>query len=127
VDIIIKSVDHAPEDLYDQTPIRARLVRMLAGSDRRGRNYWLAELATPISWTKDGVARSISHLLIAARWEGTSIQPGATIPVNIAYVTNDAILSSQVLDLRHTEYVAIGMAKISGSSSLWARLRAKFT
>jgi hypothetical protein len=116
VNIVINSVDHAPEDLYGQTPIRARLIRKLAGSDRRGRDYWLAELASPISWTKDGAARTINHLVVAARWEGTSIQPGATLPVNIAYVTNDSVLSSEVLDLGHTEYVAIGMAKISGSS-----------
>lgn len=124
--IVIDSVDHAPEDLYGQTPIRARLVLMLAGSDSRGRDYWLAELATPLSWTRDGVTRAINHLAIAARWEGTSIQPGATLPVNIAYVTNDAILSSTVLDLGHTEYLAIGMAKISGLS-FWERLRRKLS
>jgi len=127
VDIVINSVDHASEDLYRQTPIRARLIRMLAGSDRRGRSYWLAEVATPISWNKDGVARTINHLVVAARWEGTSIQPGATLPVNIAYVTNDALLSSEMLDLGHTEYVAIGMAKISRWSSFWERLRHKFS
>lgn len=122
MNIVIKSIDHAPDDLYGQLPIRARLVRMLAGTDRRGRACWLAELATPISWTRDGVARTINHLVVAARWQGTSIEAGAEIPVNISYVTNDAILSSDELDLDHTEYVAIGMAKISGSSSFWERL-----
>ena len=127
MNIVIRSVDHAPDDLYDQTPIRARLVRMLAGRDRRGRSYWLAELATPISWMReDGAARTITHLLVAARWKGTSIQPGGRIPVNINYVTNDAILSSDVLDLSHTEYVAIGEAKISGPS-FWARLRGRLS
>lgn len=123
VNIVLKSVDYAPDDLYGQIPIKAHLVRMLVGSDRRGRDYWLVELATPISWTKERSAHVISHLLVAARWEGTSIQPGALLPVNIAYVTNDAILSSDVLDLSHAEYVAIGMAKISGSTSFWGRLR----
>jgi hypothetical protein len=47
-------------------------------------------------------------------------------PFNINYVTNDAILSSGVLDLSHTEYVAIGQAKISGPS-FWARLRRKLS
>jgi len=115
LNVVIRSVDHAPDDLDDQLPIRARLVRMLSGTDTRGRNYWLAQLKTPISWTKDGVTRTIHHLLLAARWEGTSIEPGAKIPVNIAYVTNDAVLSSEVLDLAHAEYVAIGMAKVSRS------------
>jgi hypothetical protein len=126
VNVVIRSVDHAPDDLDDQLPIRARLVRMLDGKDRRGRTYWLAELVTPISWSKDGVTRTISHLLIAARWVGTAIEPGVKIPVNINYVTNDALLSSEVLDLQHTEYVAIGMAKISGPS-VWTRLREKLT
>ena len=127
MNIVISSVDHAPKDLHDQTPIRARLVQMLAGSDRRGQDYWLAELETPISWTRDGAALAINHLVVAARWEGTSIQPGATLPVNIAYVTDDSILSSKVLDFGHTEYVAIGMAKISGSSQFWERLRRKLS
>lgn len=127
MNIVISSVDHAPDDLYDQIPVRARLVRNLAGRDRRGRTYWLAELSTPISWTReDGVARTITHLLVAARWQGTSIQPGGPIPVNINYVTNDAILSSGVLDLGHTDYVAIGEAKIS-RPSFWARLRRKLS
>ena len=73
----------------------------------------------------DGVARAITHLAVAARWEGTSIQPGATLPLNIAYVTNDAILSSEALNLDHTEYVAIGMARISKSLSFLDRLRFK--
>ena len=43
------------------------------------------------------------------------------------HVTNDSILSSEVLDLGHTEYVAIGMAKISQSSSFWDRLGQKLS
>lgn len=127
MNIVIKSIDHAPDDLDDQLPIRARLVRTLAGTDRRGRTCWLAELTTPISWARDGVTRSIDHLVVAARWQGTSIEAGAEIPVNISYVTNDAILSSDVLDLDHTEYVAIGMAKISESSSFLERLTKKLS
>ena len=99
MNIVINSVDHAPDDLDDQLPIRGRLVRMLEGSDRSGRSCWLAELATPISWTKDGVTRTISHLLIAARWVGTSIEPGARVPINIAYLMNEALLLSELLDL----------------------------
>ena len=122
--IVIKSVDHAPDDLDEQLPIRGRLVRRLAGRDRRGRDCWLAELVTPISWTNDGIVRTITHLVVAARWEGTSIEPGAKIPVNVSYVTNDAILSSVVFDSSHTEFVAIGTAKIQ--SSFWTRLRGYF-
>ena len=52
--------------------------------------------------------------MLAARWEGTSIQPGATVPVGIACIVDDALLSSESFDLTQAEYVAIGMAKVSG-------------
>ena len=113
MNLVISSVDHAPDDLDGQLPVRGRLVRMLEGTDSRGRSYWLAELATPLSWKTERATRTIRHLLVAARWVDTSIQPGAKIPVNINYVTDDAQLSSERLRLEHTEYVAIGMAKIS--------------
>ena len=123
MNFVIRSVDHAPDDLDRQLPIRGRLVRMLDGIDTRGRPYWLAELSKPISWTTDGGTRTVRHLLIAARWVGTSIQPGAKIPVNINYVINDAQLTSEQLQLAHTEYVAIGMAKISRPWSVLRFLR----
>jgi hypothetical protein len=119
VNIVIRSVDHAPDDLYDQIPIRARLVRRLEGADSRGRSYWLAELRTPIAWSNDGVPRTVNHVLLAARWQGTSLEPGAKVPVNIAYVTNDAVLSSAGLDLSHAAYVAIDMAKVSRPLRHW--------
>jgi hypothetical protein len=86
---------------------------------------WLAELGTPLSWTRDGVTRTIRHLVLAARWEGTSIQPGARLPVSIAYVVDDSLLSSESFDFTQAEYVAIGMAKVSGPpvwSKIWTRL-----
>jgi hypothetical protein len=95
VNIRIDSVDHAPDDLYRQTPFRGRLLRTIAKHDRSDRfrtasaDYWPAELGTPLSWTKDGATRTIRHLVLAARWEGTSIQPGAKLPVGIAYVVED--------------------------------------
>ena len=128
VDIVIDSVDHAPDDLYGQIPLRGQLVRTIAKQDRTDRfrtasgDYWLAELRTPLSWTRDGVTRTIRHLVLAARWEGTSIQPGATIPVGIAYVVDDSVLSSPSFDFTQAEYVAIGMAKVSGPSSFWSKV-----
>ena len=131
MNIRIDSVDHAPDDLYRQTPLRGRLLRTIAKHDRSDRfrsasaDYWLAELRTPLSWTRDGVTRTIRHLVLAARWERTSIQPGATLPVGIAYVVDEALLSSESFDLTQAEYVAIGMAKVSGPpfwSKFWARL-----
>jgi hypothetical protein len=128
VDILIDSVDHAPDDLYGQTPLRGRLLRTIAKHDRpavfrtASGDYWLAELSTPLSWSRDGVTRTIRHLVLAARWEGTSIRPGATLPVGIAYVVDDLLLSSESFEFTQAEYVAIGMAKVSGPSSFWSKV-----
>lgn len=129
--IRITSVDHAPDDLYSQVPLRGRLLRTI---DRRNPSdrfrtasgvYWLAELDMPLSWTRDGARDTIRHLVLAARWEGTAIQPGATLPVGIAYVLDDSLLASESFDLTQAEYVAIGTAKVYGPSwwsKMWARL-----
>ena len=131
MNIRIHSVDHAPDDLYSQTPLRGRLLRTITKNERSDRfraasgDYWLAALGTPLSWTKDGVTRTIRHLVLAARWEGTAIQPGAKLPVGIAYVLDDSLLSSESFDLTQVEYVAIGMAKVSEApfwSRVWTRI-----
>lgn len=120
MNIVIKSVDHAPEDLYGQTPVRGRLLRTIAKSDQpesfrtASKEYWLAELPTPLSWTQEDVTRTIRHLIVAQRWEGTSIRRGAKIPVGVAYVLDDSVLSSETFASTQVEYVAIGMAKVSG-------------
>lgn len=125
MNIAIKSVDHAPDDLYDQLPVRGRLVRTIAKSDRpeafrtASGEYWLAELRRPLSWTTLGVTRTIRHLVVAPRWEGTSIRPGANLPVGVAYVVDDAVLSSETFASTQAEYVAIGMAKVSRPLMGW--------
>jgi hypothetical protein len=68
------------------------------------------------------VTRTIRHLVLWARWEGTSIHPGATLPVGIAYVIDDSLLESKSFEVFQAEYVAIGLAKVSWTSSLWSRL-----
>ena len=120
VNIVIKSVDHAPDDLGTQTPLRGRLLRTIAGHNRS--NCWLVELRTPVSWTTDGATRTIRHLVVWARWQGTSIGPGAALPVGIAYVIDDSIFQSTSFDSAQAEYVAIGFAKVGWSSSIWSRL-----
>ena len=89
--------------------------------DRRRGDCWLAELKCPVSWTKKGVTRMIDHLVLWARWEGTSICPGATLPVGIAYVIDDSLLDSKSFEVAKAEYVAIGLAKVSGTS-LWSKI-----
>lgn len=112
MDLTIESVDYAPADLYDQQPFSASLLRQLAGPDQP--DYWLAALHQPLSWSKAGQQHEITHLVLAARWEGTKIAAGATnLPVGIAYVTDATLLDDARLDFRKCEYVAIGIASDS--------------
>ena len=125
--IRIASVDHAPDDLYAQLPLRGRLLRTIAGHGRP--DCWLAELRTPLSWIREGWTRRIRHLVLWARWEGNAILPGATLPVGIAYVIDDSVLESASFEPAQAEYVAIGLAKVSRTfwSRLWAGLAACFS
>ena len=107
--LTIDSVDYAPPDLYDQSPIVAELLREMPGTDRS--DYWLAELATPVRWVTENHERKVTHLVLAARWQGTRIVPGvARLPVAIAYVTDQSLLHDRRLQFRKCTYVAIGLA-----------------
>lgn len=112
MEILVDDVDYAPSDLERQTPFRARLIRQLPGSDRP--DYWLAELAEPISWRRGFKIHVIRHIVVAARWVGGEIRAGATLPIGIAYVTDDTLVESPTFEARMSEYVAIGMARVFG-------------
>ncbi|HEY9285057.1 MAG TPA: hypothetical protein VIP46_16515 [Pyrinomonadaceae bacterium] len=105
----ITSVDYAPDELYEQTPFEAVLLREIPGPDRP--DYWLAALPEPIRWLRNGVGISVRHLVLAARWEGTRISRGmSNMPVGIAYVVDESVLEDAKLDFGKCEYVAIGVA-----------------
>jgi len=108
--ITIHSVDYAPDDLYGQVPIVARLTREMPGDDRP--DYWLGELAKPLSWSTPEGTRTIRHIVVAARLVGTRIEPGAELPVGIAYVTDGSQVTETRFDLNKAAYVAIGMATV---------------
>lgn len=85
--LTITSVDYAPEDLYDQVPMMVDLIREIPGHDRP--DYWLGALKTPIRWLVENQVREVTHLVVAARWEGTRIDVGVqSLPIGIAYVTD---------------------------------------
>ena len=105
----VTSVDYAPEDLYAQTPFRAKLLRKLPGSDRS--DYWIAELDRPLQWTRDGSTSTVTHLVVAARWVGGALTSSMrNTPVNISYVTDSSVLADTQLDFKKCAYVAIGVA-----------------
>jgi len=109
MELTISEVDYAPGDLPEQTPLIVDLLRELPGDDRP--DYWLGELRTPIRWLHENHERRITHLILAARWEGTRIEPGIkSLPVGIAYVTNQSLLNDPRLDFSKCSYVAIGIS-----------------
>jgi hypothetical protein len=107
--LTIWSVDYAPEELYEQVPIVAELIRELPGGDRP--DYWLARSERAINWIKNNVQHSITHLVLAARWQGTQIHASVEqLPLGIAYVTDQTLLDHSSLDFKKCAYVAIGIA-----------------
>ena len=109
MELTISSVDYAPAELDEQLPIVAELIREIPGDDRP--DYWLASTVGPIRWISDNIDHSITHLVLAARWQGTRIAPGVEhLPIGIAYVTDDTLLDDSRLDFNKCKYVAIGIA-----------------
>ncbi len=114
--LTITTVDYAPEDLYEQVPFVVDLIRQVPGNDRP--DYWVGALQVPIRWLVDNQVREVTHLIVAARWQGTAIAPGAeNLPVGIAYVTDPSVLNDEHLDLAKCAYVAIGISTDTGGGA----------
>ena len=109
VTFTITGADYAPEDLHDQTPLRARLIRQIPGTDRP--DYWLAELDRPVTWRRGDRERRITHLVVCSRHEGTAISEDMVgLLIGIAYVNDQSVLGDVALDFGKCQYVAIGTA-----------------
>jgi len=107
--IRVNSVDYAPPELDEQTPFEAELLKRISGKDRD--DYWIAALAKPLRWVSEGGERAVTHIVVAARWQGTEIGRGMKgLPVGIAYVTDGSLLADSALDFKKCSYVAIGTA-----------------
>jgi hypothetical protein len=102
----VTSVDGA-EDFDASLPFKGKILRQLPGSDRP--DYFLAALDTPFTWKKE--KKLISHIVICARWVGGVLSATMShTPVNIAYVTDESVLSDAKLDFTKCYYAAIGVA-----------------
>lgn len=111
--LTITSVDYAPEDLYEQVPIVVELIRQIPGDDRP--DYWLGALRTPVRWLVENHVREVTHLVVAARWQGTTIAVEVqNLPIAIAYVTDQSVLNDTHLDFAKCAYVAIGLSSETG-------------
>lgn len=109
ITVRVKSVDYAPDDLYDQTPFDVDLIRVMPGPDHP--DYWLGQLRKPLHWLHDGAEQQITHVILAARHAGGSISAKMRdTGVNLAYVTDLSVVLDQNIDLRKCAYVAIGVA-----------------
>jgi hypothetical protein len=112
MNLTVTWVDYNPPELSERLPFTIKLLRQLPGPDRP--DYWLGELGSPVAWTKDGHDLSIDHVVVCARWQGTSIEPLASdLPINIAYVTDPSQVEDQGVSFDKTEFVAIGGANVS--------------
>lgn len=117
MEITIADVDHAPDDLYDQTPIIIELLKEIPGSDRP--DYWLGIAKTPIRWRHGKTDQEITHVIVVARWEGTRIEPGIEdMPIGLAYVLDQSLLDNDTLDFGKIRYVAIGTATETSGETL---------
>ena len=90
-----------------QLPRDGTLLRKVAGPD--GPDYWLGALDEPLAWNDKGTARTATHVVLAARYEGQSIVlPVQRIVTGIAYVVDESLLSDERLSFEKCRYVAIG-------------------
>jgi hypothetical protein len=115
--LTITSVDYAPPELEEQLPLKLELLRQLPGDDRP--DYWLGFAAKPIRWIDNNIEKTVTHIVVAARWQGTQIAPGVEdLPIGMAYVTDDSLLRDDHFELSKSRYVAIGLAhETSGGQS----------
>ena len=122
MDLIIESVDYAPNELYGQVPLRISLLREIPGPDRP--DYWIGAAVIPIQWIENNLEKEITHVVLAARWVGTRIEPGVQhLPVGIAYVTDPSLLEDQQLDFKKCRYIAIGLSHDSSRHKMRSEKR----
>lgn len=81
----------------------------MPGPDRP--DYWLGEVESPLKWIVENIEREVTHLIIAARWVGTQIEPHVeNLPIGFAYVTDVSQINEPSVDFNKCKYVAIGLA-----------------
>ncbi|HWS54313.1 MAG TPA: hypothetical protein VN228_09310 [Pyrinomonadaceae bacterium] len=109
----IDLADYPPEELNEQTPFEAVLLREIPG-----RGYWVAALTKPIRWSRGSAEVSASHLILEARWVGTRIGRGVGhLPVNISYVADESVWADASFDFGKCKSLAAGtVSDITGAA-----------
>ena len=109
MELQVTSVDYAPEELYGQVPLVFELLREIPGGDRP--DYWIGKCKTPIRWIRDNFEKYVNYVVVAARWEGTRIEPNVeNLPIGISYVVDETVLNDEKLHFKKCSYVAIGLS-----------------
>jgi hypothetical protein len=103
-----------PEELYNQTPLEAVLLREIVP----GRGYWVAALAKPIRLPRSGAETLVNQLILEARWIGGRLGRGMRdMPVNIKYVVDESFWAGEWFDVEKCESLAEGwVTDITGAA-----------
>ena len=103
---VLHDLDNGPESLRTELPIKVNFLRMIAGPDRP--DYSLFELDHSVEHQKDGETLTISHVVLAPRMVGQSIEANVeNLGVGVAFVTDESLLEDKRLDFNKADYVAI--------------------
>jgi hypothetical protein len=125
--VSVTSFDEAPVELTWQTPVNGELYRLVPGPDRP--DYSVMVLERPIHFyppetfdsgrvpderrVPDRKGRPmvrVDALVVCSRFVGQQLHPGMQdLPVNIAYVIDEGVLTEPSLDFAKIEYAAIGL------------------
>ena len=122
---VITELDTGPDQFAAVLPLRARVVRVMPGSDRA--DYVLCFAERPIPFrppagfdldraqpefrTRDehGEIILVRGLVICTRMVGDSFSSGMTkLPINIAYVIDNSLTLDAAVDFGKIEFAAIG-------------------
>lgn len=124
--VAITGFDQAAEELTWQLPVNGELYRLVPGPDRPDYSIMLLERplhfypqpglrlerVSPELQVTDRKGRPMVRadaLVVCARFVGQQLRPGMSeLPVNIAFVVDNAVLTEPALDLDKIEYAAIG-------------------
>jgi len=122
---VITRLDVGPEEFAAVLPLRARVIRVMPGSDRS--DYVLCYLERPIpfhppagfdlsrvhpeSLTRDevGDVMAVQGIVICTRLVGETFRSGMhDLAVNIAYVIDNSLTRDPSVDFGKLEFAAIG-------------------
>ena len=125
--VAITSFDQAPVELGWQTPVNGELYRLVPGPDRPDYSIMVLERSIHfypseqfdlgrvpaerrVADRKGRPMVRVDALVVCSRFVGQQLHPGMQdLPVNIAYVIDDAVLTDPSLDFGKIEYAAIGL------------------